>query len=430
MSGAPDGVAGVVLSGDERSMLDGEAGSATALAMRILVRMAPLYGADRLLPVTRAHIDGCIYEGDAGLEFAERLAREGGRVRVPTSLNVISLDRARWREQGTPPDYASKAARLGQAYVSMGATPTFTCAPYQTAAAPKFGEQIAWAESNAVAFANSVIGARTNRYGDYLDVSCALTGRVPAAGLHLDEPRLATVLIELEDLCHELTERDDFYAVLGYLTGTLVDDEVPVIDGLAARPGEDQLKAMAAASASSGSVAMFHITGVTPEAPTLGDALGGRDPVRRIRVGREDLVRARSDLRTATGERVDVFALGSPHCSLAECRKVAGLVGGERLAPGRQFLLTTSRAVRDLLERSGELAVLHAFGATVTADTCVVVSPLIAPSARVLMTNSAKYAHYGPGILNVAVVFGSTEDCVRSAIAGRAMIEDGPWRGA
>ena len=408
-------------------MLRGEAGAAASLAMRILVRMAPLYGADRLLPITKAHIDGCIYEGDAGLAFAERLARLGGRVRVPTSLNVISLDRARWRELGTPTEFAAKAARLGQAYLQMGATPTFTCAPYQTAAAPTFGEQIAWAESNAVAFANSVIGARTNRYGDYLDISCALAGRVPAAGLHLDEPRLGRVLIELCDLPPALTCRDDFYAVLGYLVGTLVDDEVPVITGLDAAPTEDQLKALAAAAASSGSVAMFHIVGITPEAPTLAGAFGGRQPIRRFVVGLDELRQARAALRTAIGERVDAVALGSPHCSLSECRQVAALVMGRRLAPGVQFFLTTSRAVRDLLDRGGELATLAAFGANVTADTCVVVSPLIAPSARVLMTNSAKYAHYGPGILNVDVVFGSTEDCVASAVSGVVTIEDGPW---
>ncbi len=143
------------------------------LAMRVVSRLAPLYGASSLLPVTRAHIDGCIYQGPAGLEFAERLARAGGRVRVPTSLNVISLDRARWESLQIPRSYAESASRLAQAYLDMGATPTFTCAPYQTASAPCFGEQIAWAESNAVAYANSMIGARTNRYGDFLDISCA-----------------------------------------------------------------------------------------------------------------------------------------------------------------------------------------------------------------------------------------------------------------
>jgi hypothetical protein len=243
----------------------------------------------------------------------------------------------------------------------------------------------------------------------------------------MDEPRLGTVLVELGEFSPELTRRDDFYAVLGYFIGKLVDDEVPVIYGLAASPSQDQLKAMAAAAASSGSVAMFHIVSVTPEAPTLRDALGGREPVRRVPVNHADLAQARSELRTAVGDQIDVIALGSPHCSLAECREVAGLVKGHRLAPGRQFFLTTSRAVRDLLDRGGELATLADFGATVTADTCVVVSPLIAPSANVLMTNSAKYAHYGPGILDVEVVFGSTEDCVRSAISGRVDIEDGPW---
>ncbi len=408
-------------------MLAGAGGEATRLAMRILVRMAPLYGADRLLEVTRAHIDGCIYEGDAGLEFAERLARLGGAVRVPTSLNVVSLDRSRWRELGTPSGFASKAARLGQAYLAMGATPTFTCAPYQTSAAPAFGEQIAWAESNAVAFANSVIGARTNRYGDYLDISCALTGRVPAAGLHLDEPRLGRVLVTLRRLPPALTSRDDFYPVLGYLLGTLVDEEVAVIDGLDAAPTSDQLKALAAAAASSGSVAMFHVVGVTPEAPTLADAFGHRSPIRQIDVALDDLKSARTRLRTASEDRIDVVALGSPHCSLAECRSIAALAAGRTVAPGVEFFVTTSRAVRDLLERGDELATLTAFGAKVTADTCIVVSPLIAESARVLMTNSAKYAHYGPGILGVDVVFASTEDCVASAVSGRATIDDGPW---
>ena len=415
------------LTDEERAMLAGEAGKAVRLAMRIVTRIAPLYGATSLLPVTRAHIDGCIYEGDAGLEFAEHLAQLGGRVRVPTSLNVVSLDRRHWRELGIPAAYADKAFRLGQAYVHMGAEPTFTCAPYQTTAVPRFGEQIAWSESNAVAFANSVIGARTNRYGDYLDISCALTGRVPAAGLHLDAHRLGRVLVRLRNLPPALFERDDFYPVLGYLLGSLVADEIPVVEGLDAGPTEDQLKALAAAAATSGSVALFHIVGVTPEAPTVEDAFGGRSPARTVEIGLPELRRVRADLTTADGDEIDVIAFGSPHCSLAECRTIAGLVRGLRAAPGLEVFITTSRAVRSLLEHNDELAVLTAFGAKVTADTCIVVSPLIRPRARVLMTNSAKYAHYGPGILGVRAVFGSTQDCVASAVAGRVVLEDGPW---
>ncbi|MCC6790755.1 MAG: aconitase X catalytic domain-containing protein, partial [Thermomicrobiales bacterium] len=391
----------VQLNEDERAMLAGEAGAATALAMRILVRMAPLYGASRLLPITRAHIDGCIYEGDAGLEFAERLARDGGRVRVPTSLNVISLDRMRWRELGLDAGYADMARRLGQAYLDMGATPTFTCTPYHTDARPDFGEQIAWAESNAVAFANSIIGARTNRYGDYLDISCALTGRVPAAGLHLDENRLGQVLIRLPALSPSLVERDDFYPVLGYLIGQLVDEEIAVVEALEAQPNEDQLKSLAAATATSGSVALFHLAGITPEAPTVTDAFGGRPPQRIVRLTMDDLRQARAELTTAAGDALDVVGFGSPHCSLDECRRLAVLMAGKMAAPTVEVFITTSRAVRDLLDRSGDLEPLERFGAKVTADTCIVVSPLVKKHARVLMTNSAKYAHYGPGLLGV-----------------------------
>ncbi|MGI9254443.1 MAG: aconitase X [Thermomicrobiales bacterium] len=416
------------LDDEERAMLAGELGPAAQFAARLLVRMAPLYGADRLLPVTRAHIDGCIYSGDAGLEYAERLAEMNGKVRVPTSLNAVSLDRASWQSLGIPAAYADSARRIANAYLSMGATPTFTCAPYQTAARPDFGEQIAWSESNAVAFANSICGARTNRYGDFLDIACALTGRVPAAGLHLDEPRLATTLIELGALPPGLEERDDFYPVLGYLVGSLVDNDVPVVAGLDAAPTEDQLKAFCAATATSGAVALAHIAGITPEAPTVETALGGRAPGRTVRVGFSELASVRRSLTTTDAGSVDVVAFGSPHSSLAEARQIAALVSGQRAAEGVTVFVTTSRAVRDLLARSGDLAKLEAFGARVTADTCIVVAPPLVPSgARVLMTNSAKYAHYGPGLLGLDAVYGSTEACIQSAVTGRVIQDDTGW---
>ena len=417
----------LVLDVEERAILDGESGPAPRLAMRILCRMASMYGATSLLRITRAHIDGVILTGAAGLEFAEQLADLGGQVSVPTSLNVMSMDQHRWRDWDQAPDFAGRALRLGQAYVRMGARATFTCAPYQTEHAPSFGEQIAWSESNAVAFANSVIGARTNRYGDYLDICCALVGKVPAAGLHLDEPRLATILLELDPLPAGLADRDDFYPVLGYLMGSLVGGEVAVVSGLTARPTEDQMKALGAAAASSGEVAMFHIAGITPEAPTVADALGHRPPGRTLRISLEDLRTARSALSTATGSRLDVVAFGSPHCSLAECRTLAGLMDGRTAAENVEVFVTTSRAVRDLLARSGELQKLEKFGARVVADTCIVVAPLVNPDAQVLMTNSAKYAHYGPGLLGVDSVFATTDECVESAVLGRVTRADGPW---
>ncbi len=415
------------LTDEEQAMLEGLFGEAVRLAMRILVRVAPLYGASSLLPVTRAHIDGCIYEGDAGLEFAERLAAHGGRVRVPTSLNVVSLDHARWKELGQPSFFADKARRLAAAYVKMGARPTFTCVPYQTEAAPSFGEQIAWAESNAVAYANSVIGARTNRYGDYLDISCALTGRAPAAGLHLEENRRGQLLLQLRGIPESLMERDDFYPVLGYLIGHIAGDRIPVVEGITATPTDDQLKALCAAAASSGAVALMHLVGITPEAPTAAHAFGGQSPTEVHTISMAELRAARAALTTTHDGKVDAVAFGSPHCSLAECRELARLMRGRRASPGVDVWITTHRAVRDILERSGELQVLLDFGATVTADTCIVVAPLLRPGIRSLMTNSAKYAHYAPGLLGVQSIFGSTEACVEAAITGRVPPDEGLW---
>lgn len=415
------------LTDDEQAMLAGERGPAVATAMRILARTAPLYGATELLTVTRAHIDGCILEGRAGLKFAERLADQGGEVCIPTTLNVMSMDRTGWRSHAMTADYADRAFRLGNAYVRMGARPTFTCAPYQTEGPPGLGEQIAWSESNAVAFANSVCGARTNRYGDYLDISCALTGRVPAAGLHLDEGRRATVLISLVGIPTSAMRHDDFYPLLGYLVGTMVDTQVAVVEGLAASPSTDQLKTLLAAAASSGSVALLHLAGITPEATTVEEATHGRFPDQRLTISLDDLRRIFLDLNQRIDGPVDLVAFGSPHASLAECRRLSELMRGRRAGAGVQVFVTTSRGVRNLLERSGELTDLEAFGANVTADTCIVVAPLVQPGASRLMTNSGKYAHYGPGLLGVETAFGTTDECVASAEAGRIVREDSPW---
>jgi len=418
----------LLLTDDERAMLEGEAGPATALAMRILARMAPLYGADRFIEVTRAHIDGIVYEGNAGLAFAERLAGLGGQVRVPTSLNVMSMDRTNWRQLGQDEQFASNARRLGFAYVQMGAMPTFTCAPYQTDEAPVFGEQIAWSESNAVAYANSVIGARTNRYGDYLDISCALTGRVPSAGLHLTECRRGTHLFRLHGVSERLQGRDDFYPVLGYLLGQRVTNGVPVIDGLTVRPTSDQLKALAAAAASSGAIALFHLVGITPEAPDLDSAMQGTVPLATETITPARLRAVRASLSTTDSDTVDVVAFGSPHASLRECLELADLMRGRRAHATVQVYVTTSRGVKEILARIGALETLESFGTNVVADTCIVVAPLVRPGARVLMTNSGKYAHYGPGIIGVESIFGSTEECVRSAISGRAETDDSVWQ--
>src|SRR5947199_6221830 len=228
-------------------MVNGDGGPAQALAMSILVRMADVYGATELMDISQAHIDSTIYLGDATLEFAERLASLGARVAVPTSLSVSGVDECGWKEWSVTPEWAAKAARQMLAYEKMGAVSTWTCAPYQTSMRPSFGQQIAWGESNAIAFANSVIGARTERYPDLLDICCAITGRVPAAGLHLTENRAGQLLFRLVDVPAALQQDDQFFPVLGHLVGKLAGDLIPVIDGVIVSPNEDQLKAFAAA---------------------------------------------------------------------------------------------------------------------------------------------------------------------------------------
>src|SRR3954467_9419393 len=257
------------LSDADRAMLAGDRGPAPKLAMSILVRMAEVYGAEALMDISQAHIDSTIYLGDATLEFAERLASLGARVAVPTSLNVSGVDECGWKDWAVPAEWAAKAARQMLAYERMGAVPTWTCAPYQTKMRPVFGQQIAWGESNAIAFANSVIGARTERYPDLLDICCAITARVPAIGLHLTEHRAGQMLLRLTGVPGALQQDDQFFAVLGHLVGKLAEDRIPVIDGVGAGRAEDHLKAFAAAAASSGRVALFHMVGRPPEAATL-----------------------------------------------------------------------------------------------------------------------------------------------------------------
>ena len=420
----------LLLSERDRAMLDGAHGPAARLAMSIVVRMADVYGASELMDISQAHIDSTIYLGDATLEFAERLASLGARVAVPTSLNVSGVDECGWKDWAVSPEWAAKAARQMLAYEKMGAVPTWTCAPYQTQMRPSFGQQIAWGESNAIAFANSVIGARTERYPDLLDICCAITGRVPAVGLHLTEHRAGEMLLRLAGVPPALQQDDQFFAVLGHLVGKLAGDLIPVIDGVTSTPTEDQLKAFSAAVASSGRVALFHIVGVTPEAPTLEAAFHGDTPQQTHEITVADLREARAELTTADGRQLDMVILGSPHFSLAEFRQLAPLVAGRRADSRVKFLITSSRLMKEMAHEAGVLAPIVEFGAQITLDTCILASPMLPPEIKTLMTNSPKYAYYAPSLLNTRVTFGSLADCVRSAVEGRVVRDDALWQSA
>src|SRR5689334_4772811 len=222
----------LTLSPQDTAMLNGEQGTAAQMAMRILTTMANVYGASELLDITAAHIDGCLYHGYSGLEFAEKLVSGGAQVVVPTSLNVGAMDLIHPEHFRGTAQVAEWATRTMKAYEAMGCQPIYTCAPYQTGYRPKFGEQIAWAESNAIVFANSVLGARTHRYGDFIDICAAITGRAPAVGLHLKENRRGQILFHLENIPERLLNDSVLYPVLGYLVGSQSANRIPVIDGL------------------------------------------------------------------------------------------------------------------------------------------------------------------------------------------------------
>ncbi len=421
------------LSKKDKEMLEGQQGRATQLAMRILVRMAEVSDAAEMMNVSQAHIDGCGLLTDASLEFAETLAANGGEVSIPTTLNMGPLDLQNWRQFGVEEEFAAKALRQAKAYTDMGCIPTWTCAPYQSYLTPRFGQQIAWGESNAICYANSVLGARTNRYGDYIDICAAITGRVPQCGLHLKQNRKGQILLRLTDIAPVVTSDNAFYAVLGHLTGSLAQDRIPIIEGLPADASGDQLKALCAAAASSGAVALFHAIGVTPEANTLEEACQGDRPQQVIEVGLSDLLESRSDLSTAReGDKLDLVLLGCPHFSFDEFRQLARLIRaeterGNSLDSDVRFVVTTSQTSYALLQRSNFLDVLTDFGVEITLDTCVFHTPMVSPETKVIMTNSGKCAYYAPGELGVQVGFGGMAECVDSAVKGYACKKAALW---
>lgn len=416
----------LVLSDNDRHLLSDAVPQATRTAMRIVVRMAELLGAKSLIDVAQVHVDGCIYTGPASLDFAQKLADWGGRVVVPTSLNAISADQARWREQGTDPVLSMAASALADAYVRMGARPTFTCAPYQLDGAPAEGENIAWAESNAVVYANSVLGARTMKYPDFLDICIALTGRAPEAGCHLDENRKARLVVEVE----AMDGRDDsFWPLFGYRVGMLAPNAIPAVTGLErAHPTADDLKAFGAAFATTSAAPMFHIVGVTPEVPTLSAATGGR-ALPTVKVSRSDVAGDWLHFNPTTGETIDLVALGNPHFSFDECDALAKLCAGRTKHADLALTVTLSRATHARIVEAGIATTLEAFGATFVRDACwcTVMQPIVPPGARTILTNSGKYAHYGPGLSGKQVRFAGLAACVEAAVTGSAQAGPPAW---
>lgn len=417
------------LTTDEQAMLGGEAGPAVRLAARLLVRLAEITGADRLVPIVAAHVDGCLYHGPVSIDFARTLGEGNGRVNVPTTLNVGAIDLLHPTLFRGDPDVARAARELMRLYVELGCRPTWTCAPYQLEQRPAFGTHVAWAESNAIVFANSVLGARTARYGDFTDIAAGLLGRVPYSSLHCDEGRLATIVFRVRGVSPRLAASDVMFAALGFLVGRRAGSAVVAIDGLE-HATEDQLKALGAAAASSGSVAMFHLVGVTPEAPTLRAACGGREPVLVVDVGPSELRTAANELTSAAGERLGAVSVGTPHFSLAEFSELVRLLDGRRVSDNIEFFVSTGRDVLERVAARGWTEDLSRAGVRIVTDTCTYLTPILSPRPGAVMTNSAKWAWYAPNNLGLRAIFGSLEECVESAVRGDVWHDASLWVGA
>ncbi len=407
-------LSGVDLAADETRLLAGEAGEAARLSMETLRTIAALQGATRLVPVSRVHIDGCIYASPANLSFAEAMKALDAQVSVPTTMNAISVDLENWRSQSVDTSFGEPAAALAEAYLAMGARPSFTCAPYLLEDPPAKGEVIGWAESNAVIYANSVLGARSSKHPDFLDLMIAITGRAPESGVYLDADRQAQLVLDVD-----LPEGSDesVWPLLGWLAGRAAPDRIPLLRGLAGHdPDADALKALCAAFGTTSGMPMLHIAGVTPEAG------GPVDPeLPRQTIGKAQLREAWRAFNAGPAT-VDLIALGSPHMSAAECRAFADLMAESRVCGGVSLVLTIGRQVKAELQADGTLDRLEASGAQVYPDVCwcSISKPLFPKNARTILTNSGKYAHYGPALTGCEMRFASLADCAEAARTGTA----------
>lgn len=419
----------IKLNEEDLRLLSGEYGKAAEISMRIVLRMAQLQSASSLIDITQAHIDGCVYNGLSNLKFAERLVEWGAKVKVPTTLNALSVDQQQWRAQGIDPEFGEPASAVGDAYVAMGARKSFTCAPYLLNSAPATGEQIVWAESNAVAYANSVLGAKTQKYPDFLDICIALTGRAPASGTHLDHGRLPTLFIDTE--FPERTD-DSYWPLLGYHVGLLAGNSIPLVRGLSsAEPSTDDLKAFSAAFATTSSVPMFHMEGVTPEAAHVSQRVASDElsslPVKTITI--DDLRTSWHSLNTAQSNQVDMVCLGNPHFSHTEVEALNRLCDSRVRSPDVEVVVTLGRDIYQQCLDDAIISSLKEFGVQFVMDTCwcMLQEPVIPKLGSVLMTNSGKYAHYGPGLVKRPIHFGSLEDCVDAACNGSRTQQTPAW---
>lgn len=413
------------LTAEEQAMLAGAEGPGVRRAMEIVVALARIYAAADLVPVTHAQIAGVSYKnlGDAGVQFLSQWADEGARVRIPTTLNPMGMERGKWQAWGIQPSFANPQLSVIDAFTRMGVTPTMSCTPYLFQQyKPQRGDHLAWAESSAVVFANSVIGARSNREGGPSALAAAIVGRTARYGYHLDENRRADWVVEIR--CPVKTVAD--FGALSYAVGKAVGNGVPWFADLAASlpplPGDltlgglagDRLKTLGAGLAAYGAVAVYHIAGYTPEARDAGETLI-RPDARRLTIDSLEpayrVMDADPDLR-----KIDLVTIGCPHASLSELELVAQIVRGKTLAT--RLWVTTGALTRERAAELGYVQDIEAAGGEVVADTCAVVAPMHMLDVRTMATNAGKMACYAPMHSGVKMRFGDIDQCLDAAITG------------
>jgi predicted aconitase len=410
------------LTDREKKMLDGAFGSGPQSAMRLLVTLGEIYGAERMIPVSSCHVGGRSYliSGEENIEWMSELLEGGARFQAFTSTNPCSADLQQWDKMGLPEELLINQKRVDLLYLKMGAVPLGSCLPYQLGNLPLPGTHFAWGGSAGATFVNSVFGARGNREGSPSVVAAAITGVTPEYGLHLRENRYGKVLVDLSGLDHPALSLSDYSAIGSYIGRTLVD-KAPVLVGLPRTMTQDQIRFLISPMPTAGAISLCHMVGITPEAPTLEAAFGNRPAVDQISVSRKEMESSYTKLTTTQREEVDLVCFGCPHCSIPQIREIASLLEGKKVHPHTRLWVATSGHIKNMAQQMGFVGIIERAGGLVTQDLCVAPgAPFhLVKGIRTVATNTARGAYFIPGACNVDVIFGDTKDCIQAAISGK-----------
>jgi len=404
----------------EKRMKAGEMGKAKQVCLRVQLKLGEAFGASRFVPISRAHLSGYNrFSGGAKIDFAKKIVGLGGNLEVPTTTNPTGRDISRWREFRVPEAFSKRCSELEEAYLELGAIPTWTCTPYSYSGIPVKGEQVAFAESNAIAFVNSVIGAKTERYGDLFEVCSAITGRVPYFGMHLEVNRTPGVLIKVKDIYPYSFSDNILFCLLGYEVGKICGSEIPLIEGIKSGVMREQLKNFSAAVAASGGVGLYHIKGVTPDIKSKELTRNYRDSGKVYSITGKDLQKRHMELKSVESGKLDLVLLGCPHFSSSEFMRLNELIYNREISPGVEFWVQTNREEYYLIKEMGILSRLLSAGIKISTDTCMFNWPMDNWDFERVVTDSAKFAHYAPNELGVRTSLLDLESCVQAAVTGR-----------